>query len=88
MNKVIFIKRDGPLVTDAGLPRFYPQVFQWLARIVNELDYQLVMITNEALKTLEQQSVISFLKMKASSFRRCLLTNRVRRIQQIPLRSV
>ena len=72
MNKVIFIKRDGPLVTDAGLPRFYPQVFQWLARIVNELDYQLVMITNQAPNTLEQQSVISFFENEGIVFQEVL----------------
>ncbi len=76
------------MVTDAGLPRFYPRVFQWLARIVNELDYQLVMITNEALKTLEQQSVISFFENEGIIFQEVLTDKPGSRIQQIPLRSV
>ncbi|MFA5302657.1 MAG: imidazoleglycerol-phosphate dehydratase HisB [Bacteroidales bacterium] len=59
MNKVIFIKRDGPLVTDARLPRFCPQVFQWLARVSAELDYQLVMVTDGVPDPVEQQTVIS-----------------------------
>lgn len=56
MKKVLFIDRDGTLVieppTDYQLDsleklEFYPGVFQWLSRIVKELDYELVMVTNQ-----------------------------------------
>jgi len=55
-QKVLFIDRDGTLVieppTDYQLDSleklvFYPKVFQSLARIAQELDYELVMITNQ-----------------------------------------
>ena len=56
MKKVLLIDRDGTLVveppTDYQLDsleklEFYPGVFQYLARIANELDYMLVMVTNQ-----------------------------------------
>ncbi len=56
MKKVLFIDRDGTLVieppSDYQLDsleklEFYPGVFQWLSRIVRELDYELVMVTNQ-----------------------------------------
>ncbi|MEM1218802.1 MAG: bifunctional histidinol-phosphatase/imidazoleglycerol-phosphate dehydratase HisB [Bacteroidota bacterium] len=55
MRKVLFIDRDGTLVkepTDYQVDalekvEFYPQVFQYLARIVQEFDYELVMVTNQ-----------------------------------------
>lgn len=56
MKKVLFIDRDGTLVieppTDYQLDsleklEFYPGVFQWLSRIATELDYELVMVTNQ-----------------------------------------
>jgi len=56
MKKVLFIDRDGTLVieppTDLQLDsleklEFYPGVFQYLSRIVRELDYELVMVTNQ-----------------------------------------
>ena len=56
MKKVLFIDRDGTLVveppTDYQLDsleklEFYPGVFQWLSRITLELDYELVMVTNQ-----------------------------------------
>jgi len=56
MKKVLFIDRDGTLVieppTDYQLDsleklEFYPGVFQWLYKIVIELDYELVMVTNQ-----------------------------------------
>ncbi len=75
MNKVIFIKRDGPLVTDARMPRFYPQVFQWLARISRELDYQLVMMSDGAQETLQQETVISFFENEGIVFQD-VLTNK------------
>lgn len=56
MKKVLFIDRDGTLIieppTDFQVDsleklEFYPRVFQGLAKIVNELDFELVMITNQ-----------------------------------------
>ena len=56
MKKVLFIDRDGTLVIEPPVDyqldsleklEFYPGVFQWLAKIVNELDYELVMVTNQ-----------------------------------------
>lgn len=56
MKKVLFIDRDGTLIieppTDFQVDsleklEFYPGVFQNLAKIVNELDYELVMVTNQ-----------------------------------------
>lgn len=56
MKKILFIDRDGTLVieppTDYQLDSlekltFYPGVFQWLSRISAELDYTLIMVTNQ-----------------------------------------
>ncbi len=56
MKKILFIDRDGTLIKEApptyqidswGKIEFYPQVFQYLGRIVRELDYTLVMVTNQ-----------------------------------------
>jgi len=56
MKKVLFIDRDGTLVIEPPLDyqldsleklEFYPGVFQYLSRIVQELDYELVMVTNQ-----------------------------------------
>ena len=56
MKKVWFLDRDGPLVIEPPLDfqldsleklEFYPGVFQNLARIANELDFHLVMVTNQ-----------------------------------------
>lgn len=56
MKKVLFIDRDGTLVIEPPVDyqldsleklEFYPGVFQWLSRIVQELDYELVMVTNQ-----------------------------------------
>ncbi|MEM1319537.1 MAG: bifunctional histidinol-phosphatase/imidazoleglycerol-phosphate dehydratase HisB [Bacteroidota bacterium] len=56
MKKVLFLDRDGTLVLEPpedyqldSLEKleFYPQVFQYLSRIVQELDYELVMVTNQ-----------------------------------------
>jgi imidazoleglycerol-phosphate dehydratase / histidinol-phosphatase len=56
MKKVLFIDRDGTLVIEPPIDyqldsldklEFYPGVFQWLSKIANELDYELVMVTNQ-----------------------------------------
>jgi imidazoleglycerol-phosphate dehydratase/histidinol-phosphatase len=56
MKKVLFIDRDGTLVIEPPVDfqldsleklEFYPGVFQGLSKIVNELDYELVMVTNQ-----------------------------------------
>lgn len=56
MQKVLFIDRDGTLIMEPpedfqvdSLEKleFYPGVFQNLSRIAGELDYQLVMVTNQ-----------------------------------------
>ncbi|MBV8326802.1 bifunctional histidinol-phosphatase/imidazoleglycerol-phosphate dehydratase HisB [Chryseobacterium sp.] len=56
MKKVLFIDRDGTLIleppTDFQVDsleklEFYPGVFRNLSKIVNELDYELVMVTNQ-----------------------------------------
>jgi len=55
MKKVLFIDRDGTLILEPedeqidSLEKleFYPGVFQYLARIAGELEYELVMVTNQ-----------------------------------------
>ncbi len=56
MKKVLFVDRDGTLVIEPPVDyqldnleklEFYPGVFQWLSRIAAELDYELVMVTNQ-----------------------------------------
>ncbi|MFM7852939.1 MAG: histidinol-phosphatase, partial [Flammeovirgaceae bacterium] len=55
-KKVLFIDRDGTLIyespSDPQIDRleklsFIPGVFTWLGRIANELNYELVMVTNQ-----------------------------------------
>ncbi len=55
MKKVIFIDRDGTIVLEPkdyqldSLEKlqFYPKTFQYLGKIAAELDYELVMVTNQ-----------------------------------------
>ena len=56
MKKVLFIDRDGTLIIEPPVDfqidsleklEFYPQVFQYLSRIAKELEYELVMVTNQ-----------------------------------------
>jgi len=56
MKKVLFIDRDGTLVIEPPIDfqldsleklQFYPGVFQFMARIATELDFELVMVTNQ-----------------------------------------
>ncbi len=56
MKKVLFIDRDGTLIIEPPVNfqvdsleklSFYPGVFQYLGRIAKELDYELVMVTNQ-----------------------------------------
>ncbi len=55
MKKVLFIDRDGTLIVEPDDEQidslekleFYPQVFQYLSRIAKELEYELVMVTNQ-----------------------------------------
>ena len=56
MKKVLFIDRDGTLAIEPPVDyqldsfeklEFYPKVFQYLGKIAKELDYELVMVTNQ-----------------------------------------
>ena len=56
MKRILFIDRDGTLIKEAPPTYqldafeklvFYPQVFEYMGRIARELDYLLVMITNQ-----------------------------------------
>lgn len=56
MKKVLFIDRDGTLVIEPPVDfqldsleklEFYPKVFQGLSKFAKELDYELVMVTNQ-----------------------------------------
>ena len=56
MKKVLFLDRDGTLVVEPPVDyqldsleklEFYPKVFQFLVKIVQEMDYELVMVTNQ-----------------------------------------
>lgn len=55
-KKVLFIDRDGTMVIEPPMDyqldsleklEYYPGVFQWLSRIAREMDYELVMVTNQ-----------------------------------------
>ena len=53
-RKILFIDRDGTLclepedyqVDSFEKLKFYPQVFKYLGKIAEELDFDLVMVTN------------------------------------------
>lgn len=56
MKKVLFIDRDGTLICEAPPDyqldsfeklKFYPGMFTWMRKIAQELDYELVMVTNQ-----------------------------------------
>jgi len=55
MKKVLFIDRDGTIIKETADEQidsfeklvFYPKVFQYLGKITKELDYEIVMITNQ-----------------------------------------
>ncbi len=56
MKKVLFIDRDGVLIKEAPPTyqldsfdklEFYPDVFEYLGKIATELDYEMVMVTNQ-----------------------------------------
>ncbi len=55
MKKVLFIDRDGTLIKEPADEQtdsfekleFYPKVFQGLSKIAKELDFELVLVTNQ-----------------------------------------
>jgi imidazoleglycerol-phosphate dehydratase/histidinol-phosphatase len=56
MKRILFIDRDGTLINEVPPTyqidsfeklEFYPKMFQYMSRIANELDYELVMVTNQ-----------------------------------------
>ena len=55
MKKVLFIDRDGTLIKETKDEQidafdkldFYPNVFQYLSKIAKELDFELVLVTNQ-----------------------------------------
>jgi len=56
MKKILFIDRDGTIIKEAPPTyqvdsfdklEFYPEVFSWLGKIAAELDFKLVMVTNQ-----------------------------------------
>jgi len=56
MKKILFIDRDGTLIKEAPPTyqldsfdklEFYPNMFTWMGRIAGELDFELVMVTNQ-----------------------------------------
>ena len=56
MKKVLFIDRDGTLVLEPPVDyqldsleklEFYPKAFQYMSKIATELDFELVMVTNQ-----------------------------------------
>ena len=55
MKKVLFIDRDGTLIKEPADEQidafeklvFYPKIFQYLGKIARELDFEIVMVTNQ-----------------------------------------
>jgi imidazoleglycerol-phosphate dehydratase / histidinol-phosphatase len=56
MKRILFIDRDGTLIKespptyqidDFAKLEFYPHMFQYMGRIARELDYELIMVTNQ-----------------------------------------
>jgi imidazoleglycerol-phosphate dehydratase / histidinol-phosphatase len=56
MKRILFIDRDGTLIKEAPPTyqidsfdklEFYPRMFTWMRKIATELDYELVMVTNQ-----------------------------------------
>ena len=55
MKRVLFIDRDGTLIKETADEQidafdkliFYPKVFQYMSKICKELDFEIVMITNQ-----------------------------------------
>ncbi|MBC8033274.1 MAG: histidinol-phosphatase, partial [Chitinophagaceae bacterium] len=56
MKRILFIDRDGTLINEAPPTyqldsfdklTFYPRMFEYMGKIARELDYELVMITNQ-----------------------------------------
>jgi imidazoleglycerol-phosphate dehydratase/histidinol-phosphatase len=56
MKKILFIDRDGTLIKEAPPTyqldsfeklEFYPDMFTWMKRIATELEFELVMVTNQ-----------------------------------------
>jgi len=55
MKRVLFIDRDGTIIKEPADEQidsfdkldFYPKVFTYLSKIANELDFEIVMITNQ-----------------------------------------
>ena len=56
MKRILFIDRDGTLIIDPpptyqvdsfAKLEFYPGIFEFMGRIARELDYELVMVTNQ-----------------------------------------
>ena len=56
MKKVLFIDRDGTLIKEVPPTyqidsfeklEFYPDMFTWMSRIAKELDFELVMVSNQ-----------------------------------------
>jgi len=69
MKKVLFIDRDGTLIIEPPIDfqvdkfeklEFYPKVFSGLGKIAKELDYDLVMVTNQDGLGTEQYPYESF----------------------------
>jgi imidazoleglycerol-phosphate dehydratase / histidinol-phosphatase len=56
MKRILFIDRDGPIIKEAPPTyqidsfeklEFYPGIFTWLGKIAKELDFELVMVSNQ-----------------------------------------